>query len=317
MPAGHTTEIQFQGRVVTVPCASVNGYTVITTGKMLRIASIVNQHLLEGEIVPDPEVFASQIQQSALKADIFTFAQKIPDDTPKYLFHMEWDNASVIPITSYSEWFTNMVQSDVRKAIRKSLKRGVTVEEVRFDDNFVKGIQNIYNETTLRQGKPFWHYGKDLDTVRRDNSTYFDRSCYIGAYYEDELIGFIRMIVVDRVATTLQVIAQQKYFGKKPTNALIAKAVEVCEKRELSHLVYGSYVYTDPHSSLTEFKRRNGFQQMLIPRYCIPLTRSGAVSLSFGLHRPASRWMPYPIIRRLRDLRDRWNYRRLKANPKS
>ncbi len=221
------------------------------------------------------------------------------------------------PTTSYSEWFTNMVQSDVRKAIRKSLKRGVTVEEVRFDDNFVKGIQNIYNETTLRQGKPFWHYGKDLDTVRRDNSTYFDRSCYIGAYYEDELIGFIRMIVVDRVATTLQVIAQQKYFGKKPTNALIAKAVEVCEKRELSHLVYGSYVYTDPHSSLTEFKRRNGFQQMLIPRYCIPLTRSGAVSLSFGLHRPASRWMPYPIIRRLRDLRDRWNYRRLKANPKS
>ena len=73
-----------------------------------------------------------------------------------------------------------------------------------------------------------------------------------------------------------------KHFDKRPTNALIAKAVEICEQRGFAYLTYCNYVYNDPDSSLTEFKRRNGFEQVLVPRYYIPLTLQGRIALKLG-----------------------------------
>jgi len=43
--------------------------------------------------------------------------------------------------------------------------------------------------------------------------------------------------------------------------------------------MYCNYIYNDPKSSLTEFKRRNGFEQVLLPRYYIPLTLKGKIAL--------------------------------------
>ena len=60
---------------------------------------------------------------------------------------------------------------------------------------------------------------------------------------------------------------------KRPANALIAKMVEVCEAKGISHLIYGLYNYGNKrNSSLLEFKIRNGFEEFLVPRYYIPLT---------------------------------------------
>ena len=78
----------------------------------------------------------------------------------------------------------------------------------------------------------------------------------------------------------------KRHFDKRPNNALIAKAVEICATEGKSHFIYGSYVYYDPNSSLTEFKRRNGFEPVALPRYFIPLTLKG--KLLSGA-RPASR----------------------------
>jgi hypothetical protein len=176
-----------------------------------------------------------------------------------------------------------------------------------FDDNFIEGIRLIYNESPIRQGKPFWHYQKDFETVKRENSTYLDRSVCIGAYYQDELIGFIRMLYVGSLAMTLQVISKMGHSEKKPTNALIAKAVEVCELNNVSHLVYSRFKYNNMHSSLTEFKRRNGFEQVLVPKYYIPLTEKGRVALKIGLHLPVVSWLPASVVARLRKLRSIWN----------
>ena len=46
----------------------------------------------------------------------------------------------------------------------------------------------------LRQGRPFWHYGKDIDSVRIENATFSERSDFLGAYCGDELIGFIKLV---------------------------------------------------------------------------------------------------------------------------
>ena len=189
----------------------------------------------------------------------------------------------------------------------------MVVKLVEFDDTFVQGIVSINNETPIRQGKPFWHFQKSFDAVKRENSTYAERNAFLGAYWQDELIGFIRMTFVGRTAHMLQLLTMMKHFDKKPANALIAKAVEICEKKGMSDLVYANYIYNDPKSSLTEFKRRNGFEKVLLPRYYIPLTLKGKAGLSFGLHRGLAQSIPKPLLMQLLKMRSLWHTRRLKA----
>jgi hypothetical protein len=95
----------------------------------------------------------------------------------------------------------------------------------------VKGIQQIYNEAPLRQGRPFWHFGKDFDTVKRENGTYLERSEFLGAHLHHELIGFIKIIYVDRIATLIQILAKNEHQDKRPMNALVANAVKLCESK--------------------------------------------------------------------------------------
>ena len=312
MSIGHT-EIRVKGRPVTVPSVHIDGRTVITSGKWLKIAAARDEELIEGETVLDPQSFVSQLKDSGLKADIFTFAQRLPNTVPKYDHYLEWDNLAVIPITSFSEWWEKRVESSVRRAVRKAAKQGLTVKPVDFDDEFVRGIVGINNESPTRQGKAFWHYQKSFEAVKEENSTYADRNLFLGAYFENELVGFIRIVRINTEASIIQVLSKMRHFDKRPQNALIAKAVEVCEQRGFSYLMYCNYVYNDPDSSLTEFKRRNGFEQVLVPRYYIPLTLRGRIALKLGTHHGPKKLIPKPVFKQLLRLRSYWYARKLKA----
>jgi hypothetical protein len=311
------TEIRVKGRPVFVPSAQVDGRNIITSGKWLKTAFFQDEELLEGETITDPGSFVRRLKGTSLTADIFTFAQKLPGTAPKYAYHLEWDNIAVIPITNFSMWWEKQVDPGVRRAVRKATKTGIIVKLVDFDDAFVKGIVSINDETPIRQGKLFWHFRKSFDDVKRENSTYAERNAFLGAYWQDELIGFIRMTYVDASANILQLLTMTKYFDKKTANALIAKAVEICEQRGVSHLIYCNYVYNDPKSSLTEFKRRNGFEKVLLPRYYVPLTFKGRVALSLGLHRGFAQRIPKPILMQLLKLRSLWHSRRVKASERT
>lgn len=315
--SGEYVQMQRRGKPTRLPSVCIEGRVVITSGKWVKIAAVMDEELVEGETVPVPELFLSRLKDTELKADIFTFVQKLPDIVPKHKYHLEWDDAAVIPITSFSDWWGKRVKYDVRNAVKKAARLGVIVKVAQFDDTFVEGIVGIYNESPIRQGAPFLHYQKSFDTVRRENATYLDRSTFIGAYYNDELIGFIKMVHVGTIATTMQVVGQKKQFNKKPMNALIAKAVEICEMKGVSHLVYGSYIYHDLNSSLTEFKRRNGFEQVLLPRYYIPLTLKGKIALKLNLHHRLVDHVPVPVLAQLRKLRSLWHGRRLQVAKKS
>ncbi len=80
-------------------------------------------------------------------------------------------------------------------------------------------------------------------------------------------------------------------------NALIAKAVEVCQEKGIAHLVYGKFTYGNKEKSqLAEFKQRNGFIQMDFPRYFIPLTIKGKIFLRLRLHRGILGLLPSSLI---------------------
>lgn len=300
------TEIRVKGEAVSVPSLYVDGRTLIIAGTWLKKAAIQDEELAQGDPVPDPASFLAQLKEKELRADIFTFAQKLPDTKPKFPYHLEWDNLAVIPITSFSDWWDNKVEPSVRRAVRKSAKNGVTVKPAALDHAFVQGIVNINNESAIRQGRPFWHYRKSFDAVMLENSTYPANTFFLGAYYEEQLIGYMRITCAGTVANIIQSLSMMKHFDKRPGNALVAKAVEVCAERGMSHLVYCNYVYNDPNSSLTEFKRRNGFQKVLLPRYFIPLTMKGRVALSLGLHQGLVKLIPQFLIGYLLRIRTRW-----------
>ena len=283
-PPGRT-EIRVKGRNVLVPSVTIDGRPVIVTGKWLKTARVQDQELLEGESVAEPGSFIARLKSSGLKADVFTFIQNMPETEPKHRYPLTWDNIAVIPITRYADWWEKRADPGVRRAVRKAAKSGVVAKVADLDDEFVAGIAHINNESPVRQGRPFWHYQKSCDAIRHENSTYADQNIFLGAYWQDELIGFVRMTCVDGCAHILQMLSMMKHYEKRPANAMLAKAIEVCEERGMTHLLYCNYVYNDPASSLTEFKRRNGFEKVLLPRYYVPLTAKGRLAMSLGLHR--------------------------------
>ncbi len=305
-------EIRVAGKTRFVPSAEICGRTVVVTGGWLRRAAVKDEDLVEGEIVEDPSMFVEGLRKSSLRADFLTFAQKLPDTTPKYPYHLEWDNWAVAPTTSYEDWWEKRLPQESRKNVRRAAKRGVIVKSALFNDEFVKGIQKIYNESPVRQGRRFWHFGKDFDTIKRESGTYLERSDFLGAYFNDELIGFIKLVYVDRTATLIHILSMNEHQDKRPINAMLAKAVEVCEKRGISSLFYGKYIYEgNEDSPLTEFKRRNGFEEVKYPRYFLPMTLKGKFAIQSGLHKGVKELIPAPAADMLRRLRLQINQRRL------
>jgi hypothetical protein len=306
------SEIRVKGKGVRVPSVQIDQRTVITMGKWLKLASVRHEELVEGDTVADPQSVVSQLKRSGLGADLFTFAQRLPNNAKKYKYFTEWENAAVIPITNFSHWWKDCAEYSIRKAVNRAKKLGVVVKVAQFNDEFVQGTCPIYNEVPVRQGKAFWHYGKDFQTIKRELGTYLERSTFLAAYYHNELIGFMKITWVNTTGTITQILSMKSHFDKRPNNALIAKAIEICESECKTHFIYGSFVYYDPNSTLTEFKRRNGFEPVPLPRYYIPLTLKGKIALRLGLHRGIAGNTPEAVMRQYLKLRRLLSERKLK-----
>jgi hypothetical protein len=292
-----TAKISVKGKLVAVPSIDIGESKFVVTGKWLKVATIQDEEWLEEQPVKDPNTFIAALKQAPLKPDLFTFSQRLAETKPEYPFHLEADNAAAIPITTFAEWWEKRLPQVSRKNVRRAGRRGVIVELAPFNDKLVQGIWQLYNETPIRQGRRFWHYGKDFETVKRDNSSYLDRSDFVVAYCQGEMIGFIKIVYVGKVARMMQILSMNKHFDKRPANALIAKAVEICCQKGCSHLVYGKYIYGNKaNSPVTEFKRRNGFEQLSVPAYYVPLTFKGRLALALKLHLGLRKMIPEKLM---------------------
>jgi hypothetical protein len=154
-----------------------------------------------------------------------------------------------------------------------------------------------------------------VETVWRDNSAYLDRCDFIGTYVGGELIGFAKIVYVGRFAKIMQILARSAHYDKRPMNALIAKAVERCGEKGMSHLLYSKFQYgNNATSSMIEFKIRNGFERLDFPRYYVPLTIPGRFALACRLHRGMLGILPAPVIARLLRLRESTNALRMRQH---
>src|SRR6266496_1646202 len=85
-------EIRICGQTLYVPSSEICDRRVIVRGKWIRTAEIKDEAVMEGVTIEDPNSFITKLKESNLTADLFTFAQRPPEITPKYDYHREWDN---------------------------------------------------------------------------------------------------------------------------------------------------------------------------------------------------------------------------------
>jgi hypothetical protein len=283
---------------------------IVTAGKLVRVARLEHEWY---EDVTQPEELIARLRQSTNRPDVLTFWQRLPDVEPKYQYRMERDSIAALPIKTYQHWWEEQIDGKTRNMVRRAEKKGVVVRKTEFTDEFIVGMTSIFNETPIRQGKPFWHYGKDFQTVKREFGRYLFREEIFGAYVGDELIGFIMLAHAGQYAELGQIISKIAHRDKAPNNLLIAKAVERCAELGIPYLVYAKW----EEATLGEFKRHHGFEKVDLPRYFVPLTLKGKIYVSLRLYRGFAGLFPTRARRFLKLVRRRFNESRLRKKPDS
>lgn len=230
--------------------------------------------------------------------DIFTFIDRkwcCPIVNPPVDWVKTDDNIGLLKIKDYQAWWS-AIGKKTRNMVRKAEKDGIKVSVAVQSDVLAKGIWKIYNETPIRQGRAFPHYGESLETVSA-NMYSEKNSTFIAAYFSNELVGFIQILHGDNIAILSNILSMQKHFDKAVNNSLLAKAVEVCSEKDEKWLMYGRI---GNHPSLDKFKENNGFAKFAITRYYVPITEKGKLAIKLGLHREPKDALPnavkYPLL---------------------
>ena len=301
-------EVSIDGKWTTVPMQEVDGRPIIVSGRWIRMAAIHDEEWMETGI-DDPELYVNSLRAKGpvgLGADIFTFTQKLSATRPNFDYPFGWDSIAVIRLNGFQDWWDKLPQ-ETRKNVRRSAKRGVTVRVREFDEELIKEIAGVNNDSPVRQARPNKHYGKSLEQVKKDEKSFVDRSDFICAYRDDEMIGFVKVVYMGRTASILNLASKVSQLDSRPANALLAKTVEVCVAKGISHLTYGMFNYGNKRDSpLRQFKTRNGFEEILMPRFYVSLTIKGGLCMKLGLHRGLLGILPHSIITLAVNGRAKW-----------
>ena len=284
---------------------SVAGKEFRITGRLLRIARAEGDGYAS---LPNHEATIASLRQSCARIDLFTFLELRPETSSKYPLYSELDNAAVIPVTTFDNWW-KQIRPEARNRARQAEKKGVVTKEVPFGNDLVKGICEIYNESPLRQGRRFPHYGKDFEAVYRETATFLQTSFFICAFLDGKMIGFVKLTTDESKtrANLMNILSLLEHRDKAPTNALIAHSVRACEARGISQLVYQRYAYGNKQSDgIMKFKQVNGFQRIDLPRYYVPFSPLGSLALRLGLHHRLSERIPDVVAEKLRQIRNSW-----------
>ena len=255
-----------------------------------KIARYVETKEYEQDFVPN-ERFLEKLEERGI--DIFTFLERkwcCPISNPSKTWRRTEDNIALLNMTTYDDWLER-VGKKTRNMIRKAEKSGIRTEVVENNDKFVEGVWKIYNETPIRQDRAFPHYGKSPQIVKLILNV-ITNCTYIGAFFQEEMIGFVQLVLGDKILIISQILSLQMHSDKAVNNALVAKAVELCAEKQCGWLMYGRM---GNHPSLDNFKQNNGFTEFSLTRYYVPITGKGRIAMRLGLHRQIKDIIPHQI----------------------
>lgn len=277
---------------------------IVVRGRLLKTAALRHEWCDFLEYAPrDIERMIDQ----GLRADLFTFVDDIGTNPDGYDYHHEPFSVAALPVTTFEKWWDD-IGFKPRNKIRKAQKSGVDVRVVDLSDEFAQGVEAIYNESPVRQGRKFYHYGKRSSAIKEELRSFIDRSILVGAYFNGELIGFMKLFPGANALRTIHIIAKLSHREKCAMDILISKAVELCAERKLSYVQYGSW--TD--GGVGAFRGKHGFERLDVRRYYIPITLKGQLLLQLQFHRSIRDRIPTDVLAPLVRLRNRWTALRYK-----
>lgn len=256
----------------------VANHTFSVTGRMIKTARLEAEYYNH---IDRPTQLVSEFMFARPKGvDLLSFVAQVASPESELDFHTEWDETAVLRLTTYETWWKKQINDKTRNMVRKAGKTGVEIRQVEFNDELAAGITHIYNECPIRQGRRFKHYGKDFATVKREHASFLDRCEFHGAFFNGEMIGFIKLVPGNGVANLMNIISMVSYRDKAPTNALLARAVERCTTLGIPFLHYGTW----SRRSMGDFKKHHGFEKIRVARYFVPLSVWGKLTLAAGFH---------------------------------
>jgi hypothetical protein len=303
--ATKTTEIIYErGKPVRVDGVSVADKRLVSTGRYLTTARLKDEWY---DDVGDPEKIITGLKQCNSRPDIFTFWQRLPDISPIHPYYNEPEALSAIPLQTFQYWWEKQIKTDTRKKIKRPEKRGIKIKIVPLDDEFIRGVMVIFNETPVRRGRRFSHYGKSFEELKEMLSKDLAISEFIAAYYEGSLVGFVKLVYAEaRFANPGLIVSKIAFRRKYVNNALVAKAVKLCTDRAIPYLTYTNW----RRGSQADFLMRHGFEKISVPRYWIALTKKGELAIKLGFHHSLRARLPEPFLGLLLDMRksffDKW-----------
>ncbi len=244
----------------------------------------------EVDVIPTDQLIEDLRKKGA---DVFTFIERkwshtIQDTSRLWIKTM--DNVALLQVTSYEDWLKS-VGKKTRNMIRKAEKSGIRTEIAKPDMRLAEGIWKIYNETPIRQGRRFPHYGVSIEEVSKYIHAMQD-STYVVALTENELAGFMQIVQGDNISIISLILSLQKHWDKAVNNALIARAVRICADKGFNWLMYGRI---GSHPTLDSFKKSNGFIKFDIIRFYVPLTKKGMLATKLGFHREIKAALPQSV----------------------
>lgn len=261
---------------------------IISKKSFFKIATDAKEY--QTDIIPTREFLEKMRERGA---DIFSFLERRWCNTlskPPKSWAKTGDNVALLTIKTYDDWLKN-VGKKTRNMIRKGEKSGVETSVDAPDEKLAEGIWKIYNETPIRQERAYPVYGISLEYVKK--YVFSGQNCtYIGAYFQDELVGFIRLVHGNNITILSQILSLQKHWDLAINNVLLAKTVEVCAAKGQKWLMYARM---GNHPTLDRFKQNNGFTKFPLVRYHVPLTRKGETAIKLGLHKRIEDELPASI----------------------
>lgn len=293
------------------PTIVIDDQVLTVSGRLVRIGRLKQELYRE---IRHPESFTRRLKESRAPIDVLTFLNVFPQRDEVLHYKCEWDNFAVIEVSSLEAWLGDLPRG-TRRALKKGQAAGIEVRTTALDDALVRQIMEIFDETPIRQGRPFWHYRKTFDEAREMLSRDAAESTFLCAYLGDELIGFVKLIRASQFARMALFLGKNAHRDKGVNNVLIAQSVAFCAERRVPYLVYGQLDYGKVWStSLAEFKLNNGFKKMAIARYYAPLTARGSLALRLNLHHGPKGMLPARVVRAALALRGQWYAWRLKPS---
>ena len=292
-----TTQIEFvyrKDKKVPIKVFTACSHKVVVEGTLVKIARLKDEYETE---ISDPGTLIRELARCGCKPDVFTFWDRVPANTEPLTYPHDKEIQALLPVHTYEQWW-NELDRGVRKIVRRSSKKGVTIRTPELDDDLLIGLKRIFDETPLKRNKHFWYYDRSIEDLREALGQ--DRSKdseFLVAYYGEEVIGFMKLIYRDKFADPVVFISKMEHFDKYPNNLLLAKAVERCAEKNLPFLHYSDWRL----GSHGDFLRRNGFRKFAVNRYYVPLTIRGKIAVRFGMYQPL--WSRVPESTRIRILK--------------